>query len=79
MKIKFISLVNLIADEQIVTELIQQDCTVVNIAKALNVIAVNELGRSEQLTKYQALQQMVGPEGASLRAASAIHQFVNAK
>jgi lipid-A-disaccharide synthase len=78
-KIKFISLVNLIADEQIVTELIQQDCTVVNIAKALNVIAVNELGRSEQLTKYQALQQMVGPEGASLRAASAIYQMLNSK
>ena len=78
-KIKYISLVNLIADQQIVIELIQQDCTVVNIAQALKVIAVNELGRSEQLTKYQALQQMVGPEGASLRAASAIYQFVNHK
>ena len=78
-KIKYISLVNLIADQQIVTELIQQDCTVVNIAQALKAIAVNEVGRSEQLAKYQTLQQMVGPEGASLRAASAIHQFVNAK
>jgi lipid-A-disaccharide synthase len=38
-KIKFISLVNLIVNREIVKELIQQDCNEIKIAAELNAIA----------------------------------------
>ncbi len=70
-KIRFISLVNLIADRKIVTELIQQDFNVENTINELNYILSGK-GRLNMLADYEELAKIVGPGGASSRAADVI-------
>ncbi len=73
--IKFISLVNLIMDDKIVTELIQEECTPEKITSELNAIKINSEGRESMLKKYNALLDRVGEAGASERAAKSIVEF----
>ena len=70
-KIKFISLVNLIMDMKVVTELIQEDCSTKKITEELNVI-VEGVGRVEMLQKYAELAGKMGTAGASERTAKLI-------
>ena len=74
-KIRFISLVNLIMDKQVVTELIQEQCN-----KALleqNLLAISDgPKREEMLTDYNALSKLMGEPGASLRTAKLIVDFI---
>ncbi len=53
-KLKYISLVNLIMDEQIVTELIQKECNTATIKKEFDKV-INNLDRSKMLGKYHEL------------------------
>jgi lipid-A-disaccharide synthase len=62
--IKYISLVNLIMDEKIVTELIQDDCSREKITAELDKILSGDT-RQTMLDKYAALHQKLGNEGAS--------------
>jgi lipid-A-disaccharide synthase len=65
-KIKYISLVNLIMDKEVVTELIQNDLTVKNIKVELNKIREhNSVGRNEMLNHYKLLIESLGGGGAS--------------
>jgi lipid-A-disaccharide synthase len=75
-EIKFISLVNLIMDDKVVTELIQEDCTAQKITDELNSIKSETTGRTEMLKKYDILLERVGNAGASERAAKSIVAFV---
>ena len=68
-KIKFISLVNLIANKEIVRELIQQDCTSSNIAGELIKIKKGEKKASQMNKDYTDLIELLGNEGASSRVA----------
>lgn len=77
--IKFISLVNLIMDDKIVTELIQEDCTPSKITDELNAIKINSEGRAKMLSKYKLLIEKVGEPGASERAAKSIVNFIAKK
>ena len=70
-KIRFISLVNLIMDKQVVTELIQQDCNAQNITAALKQILAGE-GRTKMLNEYEELANKMGNAGASERTAQLI-------
>jgi lipid-A-disaccharide synthase len=72
-KIKFISLVNLIMDKKVVTELIQQDCNSENITNELNLILTGE-NRESLLAAYEVLSQKMGTAGASARTAKLIVQ-----
>lgn len=63
-KIKFISLVNLILNELVVTELIQNDLTPKRLTQELLNIVDGNL-REKQLEKYAQLQQKLGKGGAS--------------
>jgi lipid-A-disaccharide synthase len=79
LKIKYISLVNLIMDKQVVTELIQHDLTVENLKTELDAILHNQ-DRISQLKKdYQDLKELLMQGGdASQRAAQEIVEFVKA-
>jgi len=68
-KIKFISLVNLIANKEIVRELIQKDCTATNIAGELIKIKKGEKKAIQMNKDYNDLVELLGNEGASSRVA----------
>ncbi len=74
--IKFISLVNLIMDKKVVTELIQEDCTPENISKELQALAEGNPDRTTMLNQYDSLLQKVGEPGASERAAKSMFNFI---
>ena len=72
--LKYISLVNLIMDRQVVTELIQEELTTVHLAKELDKI-LSGPGREKQLTACADLQVKLGGAGASEKAAKLIVDF----
>lgn len=77
-KIKYISLVNLIMDKEVVKELIQDELTVQNLKKELEAILYNK-ERIEQLNNdYMALRNLLQQSGnASQKAAALIISFLN--
>ncbi|WP_396169149.1 lipid-A-disaccharide synthase [Flavobacterium sp.] len=69
--LKYISLVNLIMDEEVVTELIQDDCNSVKIkAELAKILEPNY--RKVLLEKYETLEQKLGGIGASDKTAHLI-------
>lgn len=66
--IRFISLVNLIMDKEVVKELIQNNLTKVNVSQELKKI-LNAENRAEIRLSYQELKHKLGGEGASKRTA----------
>lgn len=68
-KVKYISLVNLILNRSLVTELIQGDCTVDNMVNELKLIEIGSPKRAEVLAGYTSLTELLGKEGASERVA----------
>lgn len=78
-KIRFISLVNLIVDRQIVKELIQQDCSPQSIAAELNLILNDATYRQEMLTNYSKLDDRMGEPGASAKTAGLIVRYAQKK
>ncbi|MGZ3940020.1 MAG: lipid-A-disaccharide synthase [Flavisolibacter sp.] len=76
-KIKYISLVNLIMDKRVVTELIQDDLTVENITRELDSILHNEDKTREMKKDYADLKHLLQKESnASARAAQEIVGFM---
>lgn len=66
--VPFISLVNLIADREVVKELIQNDLTPDQIRAELQRILPGQEGRSILLSGYADVQKKMGSPGASERA-----------
>ena len=69
--LKYISLVNLIMDEEVVTELIQDDCTKKRISEELKKIIEPDY-RKTLLGKYDVLEEKLGGIGASQKTAKLI-------
>jgi lipid-A-disaccharide synthase len=69
--VKYISLVNLIMDRQIVTELIQGDFTKDNLENELSAI-LEENNRAKIISDYMLLKEKLGGTGASARAAEIV-------
>lgn len=69
--IKFISLVNLIMDREVVKELIQKDLNTNNLVNELHLILEGEK-RIEILKNYEILREKLGGKGASENAAEII-------
>jgi len=69
--LKYISLVNLIMDKEVVTELIQDDCTTVRIKEELAKI-LDQQNRDQLLDQYDQLEQQLGGIGASQKTAQLI-------
>ncbi|MFM6938283.1 MAG: lipid-A-disaccharide synthase [Aquirufa sp.] len=74
-KIKFISLVNIILDKLAVPELIQVQFTSQHIHLNLNkLMKKDSIARNNQLADYENLAQLIGPAGASKKTAKLIVQ-----
>ena len=69
--LKYISLVNLIMDREVVRELIQNDLTPEALQEELNVILSGDR-RQEILSAYDRLEEKLGGPGASEKAAKLI-------
>jgi lipid-A-disaccharide synthase len=70
--IKYISLVNLILDKELVTELIQADCFDERIAFELNRLIQDDQFRNKMISGYQELRTLLGSGSASEKAADII-------
>jgi lipid-A-disaccharide synthase len=71
-KIKYISLVNLILDKPAVLELIQDDLNVENIRKELDALLNSESRKKQMAEEYAALYERLGGVGASERTATIV-------
>jgi lipid-A-disaccharide synthase len=71
-KVKYISLVNLIMDKLVVHELIQDDLTEENLLKELTLLLKDEATRVQLQADYAALWTKLGEKNASRRAAEVI-------
>ena len=78
-KIRFISLVNLIMDKLVMKELIQQDCTPETISAELVNLVKNETTRQKMLDDYARLDEKMGKPGASAKTAALILKYIIAK
>ena len=78
LKVKYISLVNLIADREVVTELVADGMTVSNIKNELAKIISGGNGRSRMLSEYDRLIGILGEPGASERTAAQITALLKA-
>lgn len=77
-RVKYISLVNLIADAPVVKELIQEDMTTSNICTELKNILSGAAGRSVVEDGYRKLREKLGNSGVSNRIAADIAQWYRA-
>jgi lipid-A-disaccharide synthase len=76
-KVKFISLVNLIMDREVVTELIQQDVNAKRVRQELNAILPSGVKHQQVLDDYASLKQKLGGEGASRITATALLKILD--
>jgi lipid-A-disaccharide synthase len=76
-KIKFIGLVNLIMDKEVVKELIQDELTVENLKRELNMLLTNETKQQQLKADYAALKTLLSKGGhASANAAESIYTYL---
>ena len=71
-KLKYISLANLILDKLIFKEILQNDCTPANISAELEVLINQKTYRDAMLADYDKVHQLLGGGGASGRIAEAM-------
>jgi lipid-A-disaccharide synthase len=72
LNVKYISLVNLIADREVVTELVADTFKVSNIVDELTAILPGGRGREEMLKGYEEVRRAIGKPGAPANAAQVI-------
>ena len=73
--LKYISLVNLIANKLIVPELIQSECSKENLIKNLKIV-LDKKGRAEINKDYNELENILGGSGASNKTAKLIYNYL---
>ena len=73
LKVRYISLVNLVADREVVRELVAADMSVVNIKNVLGKLLPSDgKERTAMLGEYSRMMDILGEPGASERAAQKI-------
>ena len=76
-KVKYISLVNLIMDKLVVKEFIQEDMTIENLKHELHELLTNEQRKKELKNDYAQLKHLLSEGGnASAKAAQSIVSFL---
>jgi lipid-A-disaccharide synthase len=76
-KVKYISLVNLILDKKIINELIQNELNNENLKKNLHDILYNKFIIEQIKSDYATLNQKLGGKGASTKAAAVVSDYLN--
>jgi lipid-A-disaccharide synthase len=77
-KVKYISLVNLIMDKEVVKELIQDELTTENLRRELDKLLHDSARLLQLRTDYAALKDLLGQGGhASAQAAASIVKFLS--
>ena len=79
LKVKYISLVNLIVNREIVRELVADTMKEENIVKELHDILPGGTKRQQMLTDYEEMNRILGPAGASERAGKTIVELLRNK
>lgn len=72
LKVKYISLVNLICDEEVVPELVADDMSVRRVRYELRRVLPGGEGRGTMLAGYERMAERLGEPGAPLHAAKAM-------
>ena len=70
LKVKYISLVNLVANREVVRELVADTMTVENVRAELDALLNKDDYRNKMLQEYDRMIKILGPAGASHQAAS---------
>ena len=76
LKVKYISLVNLIVNREIVRELVADTMKEENIVNELRGILPGGTKRQQMLTDYEEMNRILGPAGASERAGKTIVELL---
>ena len=77
LKVKYISLVNLVANKEIVKELVADTMTVANVRSELNSLLKDAEYRGQMLQEYDRMIKILGPAGASHQAASKMIELLS--
>lgn len=75
--IKYISLVNLIMDKEIVKELIQKECTSMSVREEVDRILSDDRYRETMLSSYENMRQLLGGGGASQKVAQSLLKTID--
>lgn len=78
-KVRYISLVNLIADKSVVTELVADTFSVENIARELGRLLPGEPARTAMLDGYAEVKKRLGKENAPDNAANIMVKLLSGK
>ncbi len=76
LKVKYISLVNLIANSQVVKELVAEQFTTDNLSKEIERILTNKSYREKMIKNYSAINQKLGEGRASKNIAAHIYSEI---
>ncbi len=77
-KIKYICLVNLIMDKEVVKELIQDELNVENLTRELQLLLTNTIKQEQLKNDYTGLKNLLSRGGlASANAAKSIYNFIS--
>ena len=79
LKVKYISLVNLVANKEVVRELVADTMTVANVRSELNALINDETYRGQMLKEYDRMIKTLGPAGASHQAASKMIELLSVR
>lgn len=77
LKVPYVSLVNLIANREVVRELVADTFSVDNIRQELEAILPGGEGRETMLNDYEEIHRLLGESHAPEKAASLIIKFLN--
>lgn len=71
-KVKYVSLVNLIAEKEVVTELLAHHFTPENVREEVERLISDKIYRDKMVEKYQEIKKTLGEPGAAKNAAKGI-------
>ena len=79
LKVKYISLVNLVANKEVVRELVADTMKVDNVRAELDALLHDEHYRNAMFQEYDRMIKILGPAGASHQAASKMIELLSAR